>query len=203
MLFCIAEMCQRRCLCQVWLQEIAWTEAEKPIKLAARGAMIPNDPKMDREPVFCYETMLNLLYWSCLVYDHDRVGATLLYTVANKNVVHPVKAAMRLGNADMEQLPIFCFQTVLNLLCWSCLTFDHDRVTATPIAAVCTWGTSYKCVHKHAIHVQFLYKQTLSATMCRWPLSALSSHTPHMYRHTKDVSRKAGMLLLTLSWQLS
>ena len=58
---------------QVWLQEVAWTEADKPIKLAARRAMIPDNPKMDQQPLFCYETMLKLLYWSCLVYDHDRV----------------------------------------------------------------------------------------------------------------------------------
>ena len=60
-------------LWQVWLQEVAWTEADKIIKLAARSAMIPHDVKMEKQPLFCYETMLNLLYWSCLVYDHDRV----------------------------------------------------------------------------------------------------------------------------------
>lgn len=62
-----------RILWQVWLQEVAWTEDDKIIKLAARSAMIPNDVKMEKQPLFCYETMLNLLYWSCLVYDHDRV----------------------------------------------------------------------------------------------------------------------------------
>ena len=35
--------------------------------------MIPNNPQMEQQPLFCYETMLKLLYWSCLVYDHDRV----------------------------------------------------------------------------------------------------------------------------------
>lgn len=58
---------------QVWLQEVAWTETDKPVKLAARSDMIPNNPNMNQQPLFCYETMLNLLYWSCLVYDHDRV----------------------------------------------------------------------------------------------------------------------------------
>ena len=62
-------------LLQVWLQEVAWTEADKIIKLAARSAMISDDAKMEKQPLFCYETMLNLLYWSCLVYDHDRVRA--------------------------------------------------------------------------------------------------------------------------------
>ena len=59
---------------QVWLQELAWLEADKPIKLAARAAMSPNDPKLEKQPLFCYESMLKLLYWSCLVYDHERVS---------------------------------------------------------------------------------------------------------------------------------
>lgn len=58
---------------QVWLQEVAWTEADKPVKLAARSNMLPKHHKMEQQPVFCYETMLKLLYWSCLVYDHNRV----------------------------------------------------------------------------------------------------------------------------------
>ena len=58
---------------QIWLQEVAWTEADKPIMLAARSAMIPKNLNIEQQPIFCYETMLKLLYWSCLVYDHDRV----------------------------------------------------------------------------------------------------------------------------------
>ena len=58
---------------QVWLQEFAWTEADKPIKLAARSSMVPNDADLARQPMFCFETMMKLLYWSCFVYDHMRV----------------------------------------------------------------------------------------------------------------------------------
>ncbi|KAL0042227.1 hypothetical protein WJX77_006708 [Trebouxia sp. C0004] len=54
----------------VWLQEFAWTEADKPVKLAARSAMVPDNPKLAKQPIFCFETMMNLLYWSCYVYDH-------------------------------------------------------------------------------------------------------------------------------------
>ena len=42
--------------------------------------MSPNDPKMEHQPLFCYETMLKLLYWSCLVYDHERVSLLPLMT---------------------------------------------------------------------------------------------------------------------------
>jgi len=58
---------------QVWHQEFAWTEADKPVKLAARSAMVPADPKLAKQPIFCFETMMNLLYWSCYVYGHKMV----------------------------------------------------------------------------------------------------------------------------------
>ena len=58
---------------QVWLQEFAWTEADKPVKLEARSMMAPNDPTLARQPIFCFQTMMNMLYWSCFVYDHARV----------------------------------------------------------------------------------------------------------------------------------
>ena len=59
---------------QVWLQEFAWTETDKSIKLAARSRMVPNDAELARQPMFCFETMMKLLYWSCFVYDHMRVS---------------------------------------------------------------------------------------------------------------------------------
>ncbi|KAA6424283.1 MAG: hypothetical protein FRX49_05495 [Trebouxia sp. A1-2] len=58
----------------VWLQEFAWTEADKPVKLEARSMMAPNDPTLARQPIFCFQTMMNLLYWSCFVYDHARMS---------------------------------------------------------------------------------------------------------------------------------
>lgn len=75
---CISESCNSCSTLQAWLQELTWTEADKPFKLAARSAMLPDDAKMQQQPMFCYETMLNLLYWSCLVYDHDRVRSSVL-----------------------------------------------------------------------------------------------------------------------------
>ena len=63
---------------QVWEQEFAWTERDKPIKLAARALTVPNDHELNRQPIFCFETMMHMLYWSCLVYDHKRVS--LVYT---------------------------------------------------------------------------------------------------------------------------
>ena len=65
--------CASLLLFQVWLQEFAWTEADKPIKLEARSIMVPKDTDLGCQPMFCFETMMKLLYWSCFVYDHMRV----------------------------------------------------------------------------------------------------------------------------------
>ena len=62
---------------QVWLQEFAWTEADKPIKVEARSIMVPDNPHLACQPVFCFETMMKLLYWSCYVYDHKKVRRNL------------------------------------------------------------------------------------------------------------------------------
>lgn len=69
---------QAECLgvVQVWEQEVAWTEADKPIMMAARALTLPQDHKLNKTPVFCFETMMHMLYWSCLVYDYKRVRAS-------------------------------------------------------------------------------------------------------------------------------
>ena len=59
---------------QVWLQQFAWTEAEKPAKLADRCEHMTNPDSaasLDEEPMFCIETALKALYWSTLVYRYD------------------------------------------------------------------------------------------------------------------------------------
>ena len=66
---------------QVWLQEFAWTESEKPGKLAKRNASGPpgiDDSDISREPMFCVETMMTSLYWSLLIYDFNEVDDSKL-----------------------------------------------------------------------------------------------------------------------------
>ena len=70
---CIYVLCMIFPFVQVWEQEVAWTEADKPIKVAARALTIPKDHKLSTVPIFCFETMMHMLYWSCLVYDYKRV----------------------------------------------------------------------------------------------------------------------------------
>ncbi len=58
---------------QIWESEFAWTEADKPIKLAARALTVPKGSSLNQQPMFCFETMMAMWYWSCLVYDYQRV----------------------------------------------------------------------------------------------------------------------------------
>ena len=60
-------------LLQIWEQEFAWTEGDKPIKLAARALTVPEGSSLNQQPIFCFETMMKMWYWSCLVYDYQRV----------------------------------------------------------------------------------------------------------------------------------
>ena len=60
-------------LLQVWQQQFAWTEAGRDAKLVARAAALPPADRLAQEPLFCVETMMHLLYFSCLIYDYKRV----------------------------------------------------------------------------------------------------------------------------------
>ena len=58
---------------QVWEQEFAWIEADKPVMVAARALTVHGDHKLNKQPIFCFETMMHMLYWSSIVYDYKRV----------------------------------------------------------------------------------------------------------------------------------
>ena len=60
-------------LLQIWEQEFAWTEGDKPIKMAARALTVPEGSSLNQQPIFCFKTMMKMWYWSCLVYDYQRV----------------------------------------------------------------------------------------------------------------------------------
>ena len=72
---------------QIWEQEFAWTEADKPVKLAARALTVPKGSSLNQQPMFCFQTMLKMWYWSGLVYDHQRVRSSC--TVATLTVKCP------------------------------------------------------------------------------------------------------------------
>ncbi|DBA92558.1 TPA: hypothetical protein ACH3X1_002782 [Trebouxia sp. C0004] len=57
---------------RIWESEFAWTETDKPVKLAARALTVPKGSSLNQQPMFCFETMMAMWYWSCLVYDYQR-----------------------------------------------------------------------------------------------------------------------------------
>lgn len=61
---------------QVWLQEFAWTEEDKEEDMANRGKakehLSSRDAaSLEKAPMFCMETAVNMFYFSVLVYDHE------------------------------------------------------------------------------------------------------------------------------------
>ena len=73
------------CCWQTWEQEFAWTEADKPLKLAAKALAVPHDSKLSQAPIFCFETMMHMLYWTCLVYDYKRVCSSMPHNIAQQS----------------------------------------------------------------------------------------------------------------------
>ena len=63
---------------QVWLQEFAWTEEDKEEDMCnrsrSRDRLSSKDAdRLQKQPMFCMETAINMFYWSVLVYDHEEV----------------------------------------------------------------------------------------------------------------------------------
>ena len=42
--------------------------------MEAKALTAAGNDKLLRQPIFCFETMMHMLYWSCLVYDYKRVS---------------------------------------------------------------------------------------------------------------------------------
>ena len=70
----------RLCCAQVWLQEFAWSEKQKPYVLEQRNnSMAAEDQeRIASEPVFSFEHCCVCLYWSFLVYDYKEVPRHIL-----------------------------------------------------------------------------------------------------------------------------
>ena len=64
------------------MQEFAWTEEEKPGKVARRNSSLPpgQTAGLQKEPMFCVETMMCCLYWSLLAYDYLDVSHPFVIT---------------------------------------------------------------------------------------------------------------------------
>jgi len=60
---------------QVWLQEFAWKEDDVAGKMKERASSLPDESfeevELSKEPIFCFETAVKMLYWANLVYYID------------------------------------------------------------------------------------------------------------------------------------
>ena len=73
MLPCIDSHLSTALFLQVWLQQFAWLEREKPEKVAERATYTSNPgtaKSLNDEPLFCLETALKAIYWATLVYRY-------------------------------------------------------------------------------------------------------------------------------------
>ena len=73
---------------QIWLQMFAWSEATKPRVLWQRATGGSHQRSlMEREPLFCMETAIKMLYFSGMAYEHDEVGGAAQLLVQHASVV--------------------------------------------------------------------------------------------------------------------
>ena len=81
---------------QAWLQEWAWTEAGKQKDLAKRnkgdGSSDMCTAALEREPMFCFESAINMLYWTALIYDYTE-GAVRCFP-PSLSLLFPIRATL-------------------------------------------------------------------------------------------------------------
>jgi len=98
---------------QVWLQDFAWTEEDEGAMLAARNLALPAQYK--QQPLFCFETMMHMLYWSCLAYEHKRVSLQRIHAANLVSRKKSVTSSRKQCKFELCWLLMFLF-----LLCFSC-----------------------------------------------------------------------------------
>ena len=67
---------QSLCAIQAWLQKFAWTDSSLKTKISKRNALPQDEALLEKEPMFCFETAVKLLYWSAFVYEHGEVSSS-------------------------------------------------------------------------------------------------------------------------------
>ena len=59
---------------QTWVQRFAWTEKHLGSCIRARNELPLDTTLLRKEPMFCFETGVKLLYWCGFVYEHEEVS---------------------------------------------------------------------------------------------------------------------------------
>ncbi len=76
---CDSVSCKPTLIVQAWLQEFAWTEAEKLQKWKTRAGNLRLTSAalhdLNNEPMFCFESAIKLYYYSHIIYQYHKVGS--------------------------------------------------------------------------------------------------------------------------------
>ena len=82
--------CSGSTLVQAWLQEFAWTEAEKLQKWKTRAGNLRLTSAalhdLNKEPMFCFESAIKLYYYSHIIYHYHKVRPYLLKGCCHQKV---------------------------------------------------------------------------------------------------------------------
>lgn len=71
----------------VALQQFSWTEGALGDTISTRNAAAGG--RLDKEPMFCFETAIKLFFWSCLVYeDYEGVSKPVKLTLTATCLQH-------------------------------------------------------------------------------------------------------------------
>ena len=95
---------------QAWLQEFAWTEAEKLQKWKTRAGNLRLTSAalhdLNKEPMFCFESAIKLYYYSHIIYQYHKVcghceaGCTSHAASAQFLPLQNAKMLMRLSSLE-------------------------------------------------------------------------------------------------------
>lgn len=153
---------------QVWLQEFAWTEADKPIKLAARSSMVPNNADLARQPMFCFETMMKLLYWSCFVYDQKKVCANICKRSLHScsNTPFPICLFTLSNPGSGLSIASLTSGVMHNCLCWQALISSFHIMMCAFFPKMQTHACSATLYHR-SLHIMGKHHpKKLCAAVC-------------------------------------
>ncbi|CAL5228579.1 g11737 [Coccomyxa viridis] len=149
-------------LLQEWLQEFAWTEEERDVKFRRRAADGEVGELLSKEPMFCFETAMNMLYWTALAYDYAERDPSEL----------SLETAM--GVYDLKESELFwekALDTKL-LIAWNdhmmVLAFRGTASVSNALADLQAWRVTHpprrgRCWRRPLVHSGFLKSWTRNA----------------------------------------
>ena len=128
---------------QVWLQEVAWTEAEMPQRTAERNSQAEGQHcsthVVRREPMFNFEVTLKLIKWCSLTYSTlGQDGCLENQWTAEQPTGGLVRGSMHrpleppTGTAFLRIETCSESQAGLQVVCWAALAVHVSAVACAP-----------------------------------------------------------------------